>query len=189
MRLFLVLLLFIAFAASVEAQCGTPVVRRVVPHCPPKPVIIVEDPPVIAVPAVVPILVPAFSFQFVGGGNQAPLAPAPVLPGPGPVPPPTPAPVTPAPHQQDDWPVEPVGQVPAGVPGDHVALLNSKCASCHTEPGSGGFSLFTAQGSLYPGADLVRAYNAVHSGKMPKRGSMTHEEKVTLFNAASRQGR
>lgn len=148
--------------------CATPV------YVPPA---VVVETPVVVSPAVIPILVPSYTFQFLGAVATPAVVPAvgpvaaPATPvGVAPAVAPAPAPVAPT----DDWPVARAPGSPAPVA---VASLDSRvagilkvhCAACHQGPGGrGGLSLLDAAGNLVPGTDWNAAYDAVASGRMPR---------------------
>jgi hypothetical protein len=176
---------FLLFApASVLAQCGT---RSVCATSHVARVAVVETPVVATAAAVViqPVLVPAFSFQYVdalqtlGYGQpaqqqqQQPAAP-------------TPAPAEPA-ASEDDWPAahESAASVNTSASQVHLdgnlggILRRNSCAACHTSPGKAGVVLFDAAGRYAPNVSLERIFLAVSENRMPPAAKANPAKRVT----------
>ncbi len=64
----------------------------------------------------------------------------------------------------------------------HVALLRTRCASCHTSgrKTAGGVSLFGADGQFAPNRKLWDLYDAVASGAMPPGSPLSAADKQLL---------
>ena len=120
------------------------------------------------------------------GPVQTPEAPAPEPPG---SPPAAPEPKT---GSEPGPPLlrEPAGQggglpaapqAPAGY-AQAVALLQTRCASCHTagRKTSGGVSLFDAAGRFAPSRDAGDIYDIVLEGRMPPSGALSPAERKVL---------
>lgn len=149
-----------------QAQCPTPArpaVTYLRPAAPP-----VYEVPVVTqvVPTYVPILIPAYSFQFLP-------AVQPVVSGPSLATP------TPPPIAEDFWPVVPgamVGAQPIST------LFQQKCVRCHSSPSRVGVDLFDAAGVLLSTANRSRMAKEVREGRMPPKAPLSQAEITSVQN-------
>lgn len=136
---------------------------------------------VIAVP--VPVLVPAFQFQYVPAvpAVAVPTIPAPVMPAPAAAPTPASqgnntdikalarAVLAEIQASQDDGP--PVAIMDFGATprvADGISVLSNRCAACHTGPASkAGVQIFTAAGAFNNAVDRQRIKKAIDENRMP----------------------
>ncbi len=156
---------------EVNAQCGTTVCHKKVvvqDH-------VVQVAPVVAVAVPVPVLVPAFSFQYIPAlqaATQQPATQAASQPNQEPAQAPQ--------HreqekQQDDGPpvaifegdVKPIAKVNR-FGNQAISYLQANCASCHSGPGKGGVSIFDTQGRYSPNVAKAEIVDAIVSQRMPK---------------------
>jgi hypothetical protein len=177
---------FFLVASTAEAGCGI-IQRRSVVTFPttlqyPTTEVIVQDANYIAVP----VLIPAFSFQYSQPCVMPTVAAAPVVPAP------QAAPMPAAhsdesvrqlakalleemskqanPNEDDGPPVVRNGSFgsPAPAPVTGLSVLANRCASCHTGATSkAGLVIFSSPGVFNVAADRQRIVKAIDEGRMP----------------------
>lgn len=69
---------------------------------------------------------------------------------------------------------------PAAAGGGHVEALQRNCASCHTAPGKRGVVLFEAGGAFAPNVSPEAVAESVLTGRMPPGKEMSWEDKRAI---------
>lgn len=192
---FLVLMVCLMMGASAQAGCNRCVTTYSTTYQYP----VTEE---IIVPIAVPVLIPAFQYQYVPAVAVPVTVPAVPLPAPAPVQ----TPVGQAPvdtkalarailaelqsQQTEDSgpPVAIIGNFGAPAPvADGLTILNNRCASCHTGPNARqGMRIFNSPGVFNSAMDRQRALKAILEDKMPldqharSPVPMSREEKLSV---------
>lgn len=152
------------------AQCPPPT-RPTFVHTRPAALSVYEVPVVTqVVPTYVPILIPAYSFQFLPAVQpsyvQPSLGPSSLLP-------------TSSPAVEDFWPAVPGANV-GGQP--ITTLFQQKCVRCHSSPSRVGVDLFDSAGVLLSTANRSRIARVVAEGRMPPKAPLSQAEITSVQN-------
>lgn len=185
MRLILTLLMLLTatsyWLGSASAQCQTgyraPIYPKAAVPCH-APVAYPHHAPAVVV--VKEIIIPAdYAFQYI---------PVLLAPPPQPAPPaPQGSPATQGTLAQAEMifrlPGDSAPQASASGSGG-IAILQNRCASCHTGNGKGGVTLFDASGNYAPNVAVEQLKEACRSGRMPKGGLSDPNKRLSASELA-----